>query len=373
MNAGAEASRWSACRARMAVSLLVLGAFGALTASHTDVAAAARHPCTSRGTDGRDVLRGTAGDDVICGGRGNDVVFGGGGRDVLRGGRGNDHLYGEGGADMLVAGRGPSDVLRGGRGWDTLETRDGSPYDELHGGPGTNMCVADAEDHRRGCHHRLVAASAQPVPILTYHVIGDRPPGAPFPDLYVPVRVFAAQMNQLARLGDHVVTLQEVYDHWHGAPLPSRPVVVSFDDGFRNQYTKALPILRRHGSRGTLNLVLQHLHEGTYGLGPRQVRRMIAAGWEVDSHTLTHAFLPGLAGAQLDREVSGSRHALHVLFNIPVNFLCYPYGAYSSPVLSTTRRAGYLGATTTQPGRATPSTPFALPRIHVTATTSFGR
>ena len=57
-------------------------------------------------------------------------------------------------------------------------------------------------------------------------------------------------MNELAHLGDHVVTLQELYDHWHGAPLPSKPVVVSFDDGFRDQYTRALPTMRRHAGRG---------------------------------------------------------------------------------------------------------------------------
>ena len=370
MDTPRQGSQWGRFLARTAVCLLLLGGSAAFAFGRADVATAAGHPCSVRGTNGDDVLRGTAGDDVICAARGNDVLFGGGGRDVLRGGRGNDRLYGQGGADVLLAGRGPSDLLRGGRGWDTLESRDNSPFDDVRGGRGTNLCVVDAEDHRRGCGHPLVDADA--VPILTYHVVGDRPPGAPFPDLYVPVSVFARQMNQLARLGDHVVTLQEVYDHWHGAPLPSRPVVVSFDDGFRNHYTKALPILRRHGWAGTLNLVLQHLHEGTYGLGLRQVRRMIAAGWEVDSHTLTHAYLPGLTTAQLEREVSGSRHALHALFHIPVNFLCYPYGAYSSAVITTARRAGYLGATTTQPGRATPSSPFALPRIHVSATTSFG-
>ncbi|HEX3332457.1 MAG TPA: polysaccharide deacetylase family protein [Gaiellales bacterium] len=359
-------------RPRFAWYFLLLVAVQVCSVLHPEPAAASRLPCTIRGTNGDDVLRGTPRDDVICGGRGGDVLFGGGGRDVLRGGRGNDVIFGEGGADTLSAGPGTADVLRGGRGWDTLNARDGSPFDVLRGGRGTNLCIADAEDHRRGCDHPLVAGDAKAVPILTYHVIGDRPEGAPFPDLYVPVRVFAGQMNQLARLGDHVVTLQEVYDHWHGAPLPSRPVVVSFDDGFRNQYTQALPILHRHAWAGTLNLVLKHLHEGTYGLGPRQVRRMIAAGWEVDSHTLTHAYLPGLTGMQLEREVSGSRHALHALFNVPVNFLCYPYGAYNTAVVTATRRAGYKGATTTDPGLATPTNPYTIPRIHVTAATTFG-
>jgi peptidoglycan/xylan/chitin deacetylase (PgdA/CDA1 family) len=334
--------------------------------------AASRPACTIRGSSGNDVLRGTLGNDVICGGRGNDVLFGGGGNDVLRGGRGNDVLYGQDGADLLYAGLGPVDVLHAGAGDDYLDARDRAPFDRLDGGRGKNLCVADAEDHRRECRHPLVASDAEPVPILLYHVISDRPPGAPFPELYVPPRIFAAQMDELARLGDHIVTLQEVYDHWRGAPLPPHPVVVSFDDGFRNQYTKALPILRRHGWVGTLNMILMHLHEGTYGLGPREVRHMLSGGWEVDSHTFTHPYLPGLGPTQLQNEVVGSRHALHVLFGIPVNFFCYPYGAYDAAVLAATRRAGYLGATTTKPGDATPADPYALPRIRITAATTFG-
>lgn len=335
--------------------------------------AASRPACTITGTSGRDVLRGTPGNDVICGQQGNDVIYGGGGRDVLRGGRGRDILYGEDGADALYAGPGPGDELHGARGNDYLDARDDGPFDLLRGGQGHNMCIADAEDHRRGCRHPLVTRLGTAVPILLYHVIGDRPAGAPFPQLYVPAPVFAAQMNELAHLGDHVVTLQELYDHWHGAPLPSKPVVVSFDDGFRDQYTRALPTMRRHGWEGTLNLIVAHLHEGTYGLGPREVARMIGDGWEVDSHTLTHPSLPSLGPAQLQREVAGSRHELHRLFGIPVNFFCYPGGAYDATVIAATQRAGYAAATTTNPGNATPLAGlYTLPRIHVTAATIFG-
>lgn len=155
--------------------------------------AASRPACTITGTPGRDVLRGTSGDDVICGQQGDDIIYGGGGNDVLRGGRGRDLLYGQDGADALYAGLGSGDELHGARGADYLDARDGAPFDLLRGGQGENMCLADAEDHRRGCNHPLVAANASAVPILMYHVIGARPAGAPFPQLYVPVSVFVAR------------------------------------------------------------------------------------------------------------------------------------------------------------------------------------
>ena len=73
-----------------------------------------------------------------------------------------------------------------------------------------------------------------PVPILMYHVIGDPPAAAPFPDLYVGEADFAAQMGWLHRNGFRAVTLRQVWEHWQrGRPLPRRPVVVSFDDGYR--------------------------------------------------------------------------------------------------------------------------------------------
>lgn len=350
---------------RLAIILAML--VSALLGATPSTAEAARRPCTLTGTPGPDILIGTPGPDVLCGLDGRDLIDGRGGNDILRGGSGSDTLRGRAGDDTLDAGRGRADVVHGGRGRDTLDARDGEPFDTVDGSTGIDVCIADAEDRRHGCAHPLDAGHTTPIPILMYHVIAKRPPGAPYPDLYVPKRAFAAQMRGLAARGFHVVTLQEAYDYWHGAPLPSRPVVVSFDDGFRNHYTAAYPILARFGWSGTLNLAISHLHEGSYGLNRREVAAMIRGGWEVDSHTMTHADLPGLGPSQLWREVAGSRTYLRRTFAIPVNFLAYPYGAYSSSVIASAIRAGYAGATTTNAGLATPASPYTLPRIHVTA------
>jgi peptidoglycan/xylan/chitin deacetylase (PgdA/CDA1 family) len=96
---------------------------------------------------------------------------------------------------------------------------------------------------------------------------------------------------------------------------------------------------------------------------------MINAGWEIDSHTMTHAHLPSLGPATLWHEVAGSRAYLHAAFHVPIHSFCYPYGAYTTSVITAVRRAGYLLATTTQPGLATPAAAFTLPRIRVTTQT----
>jgi peptidoglycan/xylan/chitin deacetylase (PgdA/CDA1 family) len=205
-----------------------------------------------------------------------------------------------------------------------------------------------------------------PVPVLMYHVIGTPPPAAPYPGLFVSRTLFAAQVSALARAGYHAVTLDRVWAAWHGrAPLPPRPIVLTFDDGYRGDYGAAMPILRRRGWPGDLNLLVANLHRHGWGLKTWMVRRLIRNGWEVDSHTLTHPDLATLSAGQLWQEVHRSRVVLRRLFHVPVRFFCYPAGAFDSAVIAAVRRAGYAGATTEIPGLARPSQAFTLARVRV--------
>lgn len=214
------------------------------------------------------------------------------------------------------------------------------------------------------------APPGQPVPILMYHVIEAPPPGAPYPELYLPADAFANQMRYLAAHHFHAVTLQAVWAYWeNGATLPVHPIVLSFDDGYRSQFTNAARTLRRYHWPGVLNLIVSHLHAGTYGLGPHMVQAMIAAGWEIDSHTSTHPDLTTLPASTMVREVEQSRRILRRLFNVPVNYFCYPAGRYNASVIATVRSAGYIAATTTNYGVAHPSQGrFTLDRIRVDGT-----
>ena len=197
-----------------------------------------------------------------------------------------------------------------------------------------------------------------------YHVIAGAPHDARYPGLFVPPARFAAHMRYLARHHYHVVTLQEVWIHWRrGALLPRKPVVVSFDDGFRTWYTEAYPVLHRYGWAGTMNLSVSHLD----GVDMRVswIRTLIADGWELDSHSLTHRDLTHLAGRDLRREVAGSRKRLRTLFGAQVNFFCYPSGRYDARVIAAVRAAGYQGATTTDQGLAVPDQRFTLRRVRI--------
>jgi peptidoglycan/xylan/chitin deacetylase (PgdA/CDA1 family) len=207
------------------------------------------------------------------------------------------------------------------------------------------------------------AAAGPPVPILLYHHIAAAPAGARLPALWVTPAAFAAQVRGLARAGYHGVTLGRVWDAWNGgAPLPRRPVVLSFDDGYADQLRSALPVLRRARWPGTLNLALSFLP----GMGgAAAVTRLQQAGWEIDAHSVTHPDLTTLPAARLREEVAGSRAAIRDLFGVAPRFFCYPNGHLNAAVVAAVRHAGYRAATTTRAGYASPRDPYRLARIQV--------
>jgi peptidoglycan/xylan/chitin deacetylase (PgdA/CDA1 family) len=208
-------------------------------------------------------------------------------------------------------------------------------------------------------------APHEAVPILMYHVIGYVKPDTALPALWVSPSEFSAEVRALKDGGFHGVTLRQLWDAWHhGARLPSKPIVFSFDDGYEGQVRNALPTLRRQGWPGVLNLKLDNLPD--LG-GSRGVKRMVQAGWEIDSHTITHPDLTTVGDQQLRHELVASRSRIKRLFGRgQAAFFCYPSGRFDSHVIEAVRAAGYLAATTVQPGFAKPSAdPYELARVRV--------
>ena len=212
---------------------------------------------------------------------------------------------------------------------------------------------------------RVGAPDRRPDPILMYHVIADPPATAPYPDLYVRRGELQAQVHLLAGAGYEAVTLGRVFDAWRGrATLPPRPIVLTFDDGYRSHVTAALPILAAQHWPGVLNLDLSNLAP-PWGVGLVGVRKLIAAGWAIDAHSMTHADLASASGPTLTREIGGSRREIRRLFGVLPRFFCYPAGRYDTEAVAAVEAAGYEGATTTEPGLASPDEPFTLARIRV--------
>jgi peptidoglycan/xylan/chitin deacetylase (PgdA/CDA1 family) len=257
------------------------------------------------------------------------------------------------------------------------------------GGSSAGTHLARSQAGRQGAGSAGTAGSATPsrasapaaaggppgttaVPILMYHVIAAPPANAPFPGLYVAPEEFSQQMHALASAGWHAVTMDQVAAHWRqGTPLPHKPIVLSFDNGYHSQYSQALPVLHSLGWVGVENIQLTGLPPSQGGFGAGEVQALINAGWELDTQGFSHADLIKLDAAGLHHEIAEARTVLQQRYHVPVNWFCYPSGHYDQTVIAAVRTAGYAGSTTVVPGWAHPGEDsYRLPRLRVLGGTS---
>jgi len=241
-----------------------------------------------------------------------------------------------------------------------------TPVSTPHSSPGGRTSTA------------TTTAATQPgtasVPILVYHVINTQPAGSSAnAALYVPSSDFSSQMQALEANGWHAVTLDQLEAYWsRGTPLGSgKPIVITFDNGYASQYTNALPVLKRLGWVAVVNLQLTGLAPSEGGLSDAQIRGLIAAGWELGTQGLDQTDLTTLDPAQLANDLTTARQMLQSSYGAHVNWFSYPSGDYNATVTAAVTAAGYVGATTVNPGWAAPQQDrFRLPRLPVTAGTT---
>ena len=212
------------------------------------------------------------------------------------------------------------------------------------------------------------------ISILMYHQVGDFRGIKAHRALYCQRRRFAAQMALLEALRFTVLGMDAVLDCLTGArTVPRRAVAITFDDGYRNFFDEALPILERHRFPAAVYAIAGAVGEVAWppGVGlpavplmdAQRLRACRRAGITVGSHALSHVALAGLPAAALERELRESRARLEDLLGEPVRHLCYPYGSHDLAAVEAAARAGYATGLTCQRARATPAfDPLALPR-----------
>lgn len=216
------------------------------------------------------------------------------------------------------------------------------------------------------------------VPVLMYHAVADDPAGATRA-LSVSPGAFAAQMAVIAERGLTPLTTSELAARWRsGRPLPARPVLVTFDDGYEGVHRHALPVLVRHGFPATLFVSTGWLR-GPYdtGGGPDtmldwdQVRELAGSGVEIGGHSHSHPQLDQLDEDPLRSELIRCAEILSdQLGSRPASF-AYPYGYSSRRVREAVRETGYAQALAVGNGLARRAQgPYALRRVTVRRSTS---
>ena len=206
------------------------------------------------------------------------------------------------------------------------------------------------------------------VPILMYHYIRINPVPADKVGfgLSVPPASFALQMAYLHYHGVHTVTLAQVTAAVDGGPaLPSRPVVLTFDDGHDDFATQAVPILQRYGFVGTDFVVPGFLGHTSY-MTRAQVQMADAAGMVIAAHTVDHVALAHVSQAVAKAEIDGSKQMLEQLLGHPVLDFAYPYGSYDAAVADLVKQAGFRDACTTVNGDVQyAASPYTFSRFKV--------
>lgn len=213
------------------------------------------------------------------------------------------------------------------------------------------------------------------IQILMYHQVGDFPAMKTHRATYCDHRRFARQMAYLKLGGYHVLSMSEALKCLRGEiPVPSRAVVLTFDDAYENFYEYAFPVLQQHGFPATVYAISGMLgrsaswlaadgHDAPPLMTGERLRQLRSAGIEIGSHSSTHVRLAEQSEDRIREEVVRSKAVLEDVLGERVDHFCYPYGSHDLRTVEAVAEAGYLSATTCERASATPADdPLTLPR-----------
>ena len=211
------------------------------------------------------------------------------------------------------------------------------------------------------------------VSILMYHMIGDMKNNS----AVMTEDNLRIQMQYLKDHGYHPITMQELYDYvTKGEKLPSKPVCITFDDGYLDSYTIVYPMMKEFGYPWTLFLITDDVGKSYNRMTWEQLKEMADSGAvTIANHTLSHPKLHNLpTRAEKENEIIGANKALKYHLGIDNLWFAYPYGDYDDEVIDICKKAGIKLAVTTDAGRVNVgSYPYDLKRVYIGNNVSLAR
>ena len=215
------------------------------------------------------------------------------------------------------------------------------------------------------------------VPVIQYHKIDDPGPAYLVKGGFTPPARFARQMSFLKRRGFIFYTAAELIEHFqqHGK-FPPNGIALTFDDGWKDNYKNAFPVLRQLSIKATIFLVSSCIGQisskalaagesGREHLSREEILEMDANGIEFGSHTVNHKLLDRLAPEEVKFEIEESKRQIENLLQKPCKTFAYPAGRYSADAQSIIPKVGHIAAFSTTYGPTDKLDLFALNRIEI--------
>jgi len=213
------------------------------------------------------------------------------------------------------------------------------------------------------------------IPILMYHYLSTPPPGADIyrRDLSVSPELFAAHLDRMQAEGYSTISLYDLVAHLlQGIPLPAKPVILTFDDGYRDNYENAYPLLHERQMTATFFVVIDFINrERPEYLTWDMVREMYGGGMSIEVHGVDHTTLRNRNRADLEFQALRSYETIQDRIGVRPRFLSYPAGEYDAATIEIFRNATYwAGLTTIQGATHSSDNLFELRRVRIRNTTT---
>lgn len=215
------------------------------------------------------------------------------------------------------------------------------------------------------------------VPVLAYHKIDEPTADVKIRGAFTSPKNFARQMSYLKRQNFQFHTASELIDFYRSnGAFPPRAVALTFDDGWKDNYTNAFPIMKNFGIRATIFLVPSCIGRTTATvvadgeterehLSAEDIREMSDYGIEFGSHTLNHKLLHQASAEEIGFEVTESKKEIENLLGKPCRVFAYPAGFFTGVAQDAVKRAGYIAAFSTVYGESENINLYALNRIEI--------
>jgi peptidoglycan/xylan/chitin deacetylase (PgdA/CDA1 family) len=185
------------------------------------------------------------------------------------------------------------------------------------------------------------------LPILVYHIVRPSYPNdsQAVRNIALTPEAFDAEMKYLADAGYRVVAFRDLENYVRGgAPLPGKPVILSFDDGWSDQFQYAFPILQKYRYPATFFVFTNSIGKRGF-VSWDELLALRDAGMTIGSHSRSHPYLTRVSNpAVLWDEINGSKQALESRLGAAVTEFAYPFGRYDASTTAAVQRAGYLSA-----------------------------